>query len=487
MAGPPLPATTRAPAASGLGIAPLVFNGIVTFDWPQVGLLLDQASPGAPWLLRCTATLIGPSAALTAAHCVCDSSGSLCQPGRRDAPDPDRLRLLLQNGGLLEIEHIALPSGFRFPDQDYAVLDLREQVDGIAPLPLATGIPPSGTAGEIVGFGSDSGGVSALGVKRSGHVRTLACGPQLSDADFVCWESAPGMEGSNTCLGDSGAPLIVAGDSGSPVLAGLASGGYGSCDWEDLAFDTALAPVSESIAGMASEPLSPIPDGESIMQAAIAQSMLGGTAPALTLTIEVPADAARLTVVGNGDDGGGNGHALRLRRGSPPGAADDDCVSDRPGVFESCEVRNPLPGIWYAEYRRTVGLGGQVQLSATVYGVRCTLDLDGDGHLDALTDGLLALRHLSGRTGTGLTQGVLGPEARRTAAAEIAAMLDSHACAQDLDLDGNGMMDASTDGLLLLRYLLGFRGDALVNGAVGEGALRRTPDEIGSWIEGLIQ
>jgi hypothetical protein len=37
----------------------------------------------------------------------------------------------------------------------------------------------------------------------------------------------------------------------------------------------------------------------------------------------------------------------------------------------------------------------------------------------------------------------------------------------NFDIDGNGVKTALTDGLLLLRYLFGFRGNTLVNGAVG--------------------
>jgi plastocyanin len=35
------------------------------------------------------------------------------------------------------------------------------------------------------------------------------------------------------------------------------------------------------------------------------------------------------------------------------------------------------------------------------------------------------------------------------------------------DIDGNGEVTAATDGLLILRYLLGFRGDALIANAIG--------------------
>ena len=42
-------------------------------------------------------------------------------------------------------------------------------------------------------------------------------------------------------------------------------------------------------------------------------------------------------------------------------------------------------------------------------------------------------------------------------------------CEGTFDIDGNGVAQPLTDGLLLLRYLFGLRGEALVNGAVGVG------------------
>ena len=41
-----------------------------------------------------------------------------------------------------------------------------------------------------------------------------------------------------------------------------------------------------------------------------------------------------------------------------------------------------------------------------------------------------------------------------------------------LDIDGNGQVDALTDGVLTLRYLLGLRGAALIAGALGACASR---------------
>ena len=56
----------------------------------------------------------------------------------------------------------------------------------------------------------------------------------------------------------------------------------------------------------------------------------------------------------------------------------------------------------------------------------------------------------------------------------------------NLDIDGDGSTDALTDGLLLLRYLFGFRGNALVDGAISPYATRTTADEIVDYLEARI-
>ena len=53
----------------------------------------------------------------------------------------------------------------------------------------------------------------------------------------------------------------------------------------------------------------------------------------------------------------------------------------------------------------------------------------------------------------------------------------------DTDDDGEGATEALSDGLLVLRYLFGFRGDSLIVGAVTANATRT---EIESYIESRI-
>ena len=55
-----------------------------------------------------------------------------------------------------------------------------------------------------------------------------------------------------------------------------------------------------------------------------------------------------------------------------------------------------------------------------------------------------------------------------------------------LDIDGNGQVDALTDTLLITRFVFGFTGDVLINGALGEGATRTSSEEIEAYLEALI-
>lgn len=51
-----------------------------------------------------------------------------------------------------------------------------------------------------------------------------------------------------------------------------------------------------------------------------------------------------------------------------------------------------------------------------------------------------------------------------------------------MDVDQNGRIDALTDGLLMLRYIFGLRGAALIQGAIGTGAARNTAAAIEAYM-----
>ena len=54
------------------------------------------------------------------------------------------------------------------------------------------------------------------------------------------------------------------------------------------------------------------------------------------------------------------------------------------------------------------------------------------------------------------------------------------------DVDGNGRVDPLTDGLLLIRHLFGLRGSTLIAGAIGVGATRITAQDVVAYIQSLM-
>lgn len=110
-------------------------------------------------------------------------------------------------------------------------------------------------------------------------------------------------------------------------------------------------------------------------------------------------------------------------------------------------------------------------------------DIDGDGRYDALTDGLLVMRYLFGLRGSSLVTNATGTGAARTAAA-IETRLAQLGGA--LDTDGDGRLNALTDGMLITRSLFGITGAGLVAGATAPGASRTTAQAVSAFIERYV-
>ena len=113
-----------------------------------------------------------------------------------------------------------------------------------------------------------------------------------------------------------------------------------------------------------------------------------------------------------------------------------------------------------------------------------SLDLDGNENYDALTDGLLLLRGMFGLDGGALLTGTIASDAIYTSSVDITTRINDLGSAADID--GNGEIDALTDGLLTLRYLFGLEGDTLINGVVASDATRKTAEEIEAHLETLM-
>ena len=113
-----------------------------------------------------------------------------------------------------------------------------------------------------------------------------------------------------------------------------------------------------------------------------------------------------------------------------------------------------------------------------------SLDIDGNENYDALTDGLLLLRGMFGLDGSALVTGTIASDAAYTESVDIESRIAT--LGELADIDGNGDIDALTDGLLTLRYLFGLQGDTLINGVVAGDATRKTAEEIEAHLETLM-
>lgn len=108
------------------------------------------------------------------------------------------------------------------------------------------------------------------------------------------------------------------------------------------------------------------------------------------------------------------------------------------------------------------------------------LDVDQSGGYTPEHDGLLIVRYLFGIRGLQLVKStsVEGGDPNL-----IVARLDE--IRPLFDADGDGRVDAITDGILLMRYLLGIRGDALTASALAIGATRTTAGAVEAYVQGI--
>lgn len=124
---------------------------------------------------------------------------------------------------------------------------------------------------------------------------------------------------------------------------------------------------------------------------------------------------------------------------------------------------------------------------------RFHLDVDGDGSVTALGDGLMVIRKLFGNAfaGDALTNKAVANNASRSTA-EIHSFLDEGIAAGRLDIDRDGETTALGDGLMIIRHLFGnaFSGSALTSKAISTSSqyygLIDAPDQISANIDALI-
>jgi hypothetical protein len=110
-------------------------------------------------------------------------------------------------------------------------------------------------------------------------------------------------------------------------------------------------------------------------------------------------------------------------------------------------------------------------------------DFDGNGQADALSDGLMMLRYCFGLRGENVTAIAMSPDSPMTSDEVIAEIETALAVA---DIDNDGEIRALTDGLMLLRYLFGLEGELITNQAVSPNANRTSNEEIQAYLEAYM-
>ena len=222
-----------------------IVGGSANHGFTAVGLLTN-AAPGGQLAKWCTATLIGRSTILTAAHCIMGLDAE-----NNDQPElANPASVVFHLGSITNgasstgqdftASSINVPSGFDFTqfldtvnngninDNDLALVGLREapNVQGTLPPIETTALGPQalGVNLQLVGYGSDDTNTdtSSTGVKRYTNA------PILSYDNYIFRAGTS----SGTCAGDSGGPAFYNGIIVGVTQAGPANPG-GVCGGND--------------------------------------------------------------------------------------------------------------------------------------------------------------------------------------------------------------------------------------------------------------
>jgi len=160
--------------------------------------------------------------------------------------------------------------------------------------------------------------------------------------------------------------------------------------------------------------------------------------------------------------------------------------SDSDGMPDAWEIRYGLDPIDASDASSDQDNDGVTAYDEFIAGTipAGSLDIDGNGQYDALTDGLLLLRGMFLLSGDALISDAVASDAVYKTSDEVTSRIDM--LGDLVDIDGNGSVDALTDGLVILRYLFNLRGDVLINNVIASDATVKTAEDVEAKIESLM-
>jgi len=169
--------------------------------------------PSVGWLhiggtTLCTATLVGPTTVLTAAHCIQAGQSHVFYVGSGSYSSAS--------------EHPHGSYNATTKAHDIAIVKLASTPSGITPSVISELTPSVGTALTLVGYGITATGATDQGTKRMA-TNTVAT---INSTKFRFDGTGSGQ--GNTCFGDSGGPAFAT-LGGREVVAGTTVGGSSPC------------------------------------------------------------------------------------------------------------------------------------------------------------------------------------------------------------------------------------------------------------------
>lgn len=184
-----------------------ITDGVEDSGHPYVGLLLVDAAAGVAQAI-CTATVVGRHTLLTAAHCCKPEVNSLFQ---------------LDNTTYQVVDAIPHPDWVSYYENDIGLVKVLEALP-VSPAAAGTVAPAEGMEVTLVGYGRVANDIKPDGTKRVATNTVDAVFP----VERYFTVSGTGNGEGNTCLGDSGGPVLASVD-GNEIVVGVISSSEDIC------------------------------------------------------------------------------------------------------------------------------------------------------------------------------------------------------------------------------------------------------------------